>query len=424
MTREHPITPPMTFPETGRPREDILRELRERKAGDIDWRGGRAPVFVFKADEEVDRVGREAFVEYFAENALGATSAFPSVRGLEQEVVGMALDLFRAPPGAAGFMSTGGSESILLAVQTCRKSERERRGQPRHHGNIVAPETLHPAFDKAASLMDLEIRRVPVRADLRADVGALEAAIDGDTILLVGSAPNFPYGMIDPIAELSEIALRRQVWLHVDACVGGYLAPFARRLGRPVPEFDFSLPGVRSISADLHKYGFCPKPASTVLYRSATDAAFQPFDFSGWPSGRFITSTVVGTRPAGGVAAAWAVLQHLGAEGYLRVAERLLGGIDQYRQALSAIPGLFVVGEPDLAIVAYGAHDLDAYAIATQMARRGWQPGLLRRPRAVHRMMSMLHIDTMAHYLDDLRWAVAELRALPPAPARPLEVRY
>ena len=173
MAHEHPITPPMAFPETGRPRADILRELHERKAGDIDWRGGRAPVFVFKAEDEVDRVGREAFVEYFAENALGATSAFPSVRGLEQEVVAMALNLFHAPPGAAGFMSTGGSESILLAVQTCRKFERERRGQPRHHGNIVAPETLHPAFDKAASLMDLEIRRVPVRADLRADVSGL-----------------------------------------------------------------------------------------------------------------------------------------------------------------------------------------------------------------------------------------------------------
>ena len=227
----------MAFPEKGRARADILRELHERKANDIDWRGGRAPVFVFKAEDEVDRMGREAFVEYFAENALGATSAFPSVRGLEQEVIAMALDLFHAPPGAAGFMSTGGSESILLAVQTCRKFERDRRGQPRHHGNIVASETLHPAFDKAASLMDLEIRRVPVRADLRADVAALEAAIDADTILLVGSAPNFPYGMIDPIAELSDIALRHQVWLHVDACVGGYLAPFARRLGaHPIPD--------------------------------------------------------------------------------------------------------------------------------------------------------------------------------------------
>jgi glutamate/tyrosine decarboxylase-like PLP-dependent enzyme len=161
---------------------------------------------------------------------------------------------------------------------------------------------------------------VPVRADLRADVAGISAAIDADTILIVGSAPNFPYGMVDPIGELSELALRHDLWLHVDACVGGYLAPFAQRLGRPVPDFDFSLPGVRSISADLHKYGFCPKPASTVLYRDAAFAALQPFEFAGWPSGRFDDNSRVR-----GPQAAWrpqAVLHHLGVDGYLRVAER------------------------------------------------------------------------------------------------------
>jgi sphinganine-1-phosphate aldolase len=233
------------------------------------------------------RVGREAFVEYFAENALGGSSAFPSVKGLEQEVVAMALDLFRAPAGAAGFMSTGGSESILLAVHTARRFARARRGDARHHGNLVASETLHPAFDKAAALMDLEIRRVPVRSDLRADVAGIEAAIDADTILLVGSAPNFPYGMVDPIGELSEIAQRHDLWLHVDACVGGYLAPFAQRLGRPVPDFDFSLPGVRSISADLHKYGFCAKGASTLFFRDQrADHRLHRLERSGHPSRR------------------------------------------------------------------------------------------------------------------------------------------
>ena len=223
----------MAFPEHGRPADDILRDLRALKVGDVHWQGGRSPAFVFKASDAVETLGRDAFVEYFTENALGAGSAFPSVRQLEQQVVAMALSLLHAPEGAAGFMSTGGSESILLAVQACRRSERQRRGNPQHRGNIVAPETLHPAFDKAAELMDLPIRRVPVGADLRADVAAMAAAVDDDTILLVGSAPSFPYGMVDPIAELSRIALDRGVWLHVDACVGGYLAPFARQLGRP-----------------------------------------------------------------------------------------------------------------------------------------------------------------------------------------------
>ena len=414
----------MRFPQQGRAADEILRELRELKISDVFWQGGRAPAFVFKGDAEVDAIGRAAFAEYFAENALGATSAFPSVRRLEQEVVAMALDLFNAPEGAAGFMTTGGSESILLAVHASRQQARQRRAQPRHCGNIVAPETLHPAFDKAALLMDLQIRRVPVGPDLRADLAAIEAAIDDDTVLLVGSAPNFPYGMVDPIAGLSEIALARDLWLHVDACVGGYLAPFARQLGRPVPAFDFALPGVRSLSADLHKYGFCPKPASTVFYRSAELAALQPFSFDGWPSGRFVTGTAVGTRPAGGVAAAWAVLQFLGAEGYQRIAAQMLAGVDRYVAGLRAIDGLHIIGEPDLAIVAWGSDTLDAYAIAKQLALKGWQPSLLKRPRAVHRMMSMLHVDSLDDYLTDLRGAVNQLRAADTDNGQALQARY
>ena len=158
--------------------------------------------------------------------------------------------------------------------------------------------------------MDLEVRRVPVGADFRADVAALDAAIDADTIMLVGSAPNFPYGGIDPIAELGQLAERRDVWLHVDACVGGYLAPFAKRIGREIPDFDFTVPQVASLSADLHKFGFCPKPASTVFYRDADKAQHHHFDFNEWPNGRFVTGTLVGTRPAGGVAGAWATFQY------------------------------------------------------------------------------------------------------------------
>lgn len=424
LPREMLIPPIIKFPEQGMAPERVLAELRRRKQGDVAWQGGRSPAFVFKANSTVDALGRDAFVEYFAENALGAFSAFPSVRGLEQEVVAMALDLFHGPEDAAGFMSTGGSESILLAVQACRKRAREQRGEPRHCGNIVASETLHPAFDKAASLMDLTIRRVPVDQDWRADIKAMEAAIDDDTILLVGSAPNFPYGMIDPIAELSRIALARSLWLHVDACVGGYLAPFARMLGRPLPAFDFELEGVCSMSADLHKYGFAPKPASTVLYRSADLAAYQPFEYNDWPSGRFLTTTVVGTRPAGGVAAAWATLRHLGKAGYCSITQELLAGIDEYRVALGDIEELYIVGEPDLAIVAFGARNLDAYAIAKQLATRGWLPSLVKRPRAIHRMMSMLHVETQAQYLHDLKDAVVIVRREGNGESAKMDARY
>ena len=399
------------LPERGRDAQDVLQQLRAFKAGDADWTHGRVPLFVFKADDALDDLGRSAFFEYFSENALGGGRAFPSVKRMEDELVQMALGLFHAPAEARGFMSTGGTESIVQAVQTCRNWSRRQRGDAAHRGNLVLSETAHPAFDKAARLMDLPVRRVPVRPDLRMDLAAIDAAIDADTLLVVGSAPNFPYGVIDPIAELSALALRRGVWLHVDACVGGYLAPFVRQIGRAIPEFDFTLPGVASLSADLHKFGFCPKPASTVFYRDADKAAQHGFDFDGWPNGRFVTNTLVGTRPAGGVAAAWATFQYLGAEGYRRIAAELMGFVDRYREGIAAIPGLKVLAEPQLSIVAWGSDEVDVFRVAEHMAARGWLPGLLQRPRAVHRMMSMIHAPSLAQYLADAADAVAAVRA-------------
>lgn len=395
----------------GRAREEVLSELRSFKAGDIDWTHGRAPLFVFKGDDQAHEVGREAFFEYFSENALGAKRAFHSVRRMEEEVVDMALDLFQAPESGRGFMTTGGTESIIQAVQTCRDWTREQRGKPGLRGNIVAPESLHPAFDKAARLMDLDIRRAPVGLDFRADVGAMEALIDENTLMLVGSAPCFPYGVIDPIAEIGALAEQHGLWLHVDACVGGYLAPFARRIGRDIPDFDFSVPAVTSISADLHKFGFCPKPASTVFYRDPDKARLHAFDFNAWPNGRFSTATIVGTRPAGGVAAAWATMQFLGVEGYERVARELMEFIDRYKAGVGAIDGLQVLGRPHLSIVAFGAQDFDIFAVAERLSAKGWLPGLVQRPKAIHRMMSLLHAPSLDEYLADLRECVAAVRA-------------
>jgi len=400
---KHPL------PRTGRASEAIADDLVSLKGNDADWQNGRVPLFVFRGDSSAYEVGRAAFNEYFTENALGATRAFPSVKTMEQEVIGMALDLFHAPDGAAGFMSTGGSESIVLSVLACRNHARAQRHDPAHRGNIVAANSVHPAFDKAARMMDLQVRRVAVDPSFRADVGAIEAAIDSDTIMIVGSAPCFPFGTFDPIDALSELAQRRSVWLHVDACVGGYLAPFARSIGRKIPAFDFALSGVNSISADLHKYGYCPKPASTVLYRSAELAAYQPFDFDQWPNGKFVTPTIVGTRPAGAVAGAWATMNYLGWEGYERLAKELLDAIDHYKQSINAIDDLTVLGEPELSIVAFSGPTIDIFAVADAMQQRQWQPGLLQQPRAIHRMMSMLHVDSMDQYLADLRAVVKEV---------------
>jgi len=399
-----------TLPEKGRSRGDVLAQMRALKAGDADWQHGRVPLFVFKATDELSEVGRDAFMEFFTENALGGKRAFPSVKKMEDAVVDMALSLFHAPEDAVGFMSTGGTESIIQAVQTCRDWNRKRRGDAKHRGNIVAAHSVHPAFDKGAKLMDLEVRRVPVGADFRADPAAMEAAIDADTIMLVGSAPCFPYGVIDPIADLAAVARRRDVWLHVDACVGGYLAPFAKQIGRDIPDFDFAVPGVASMSADLHKFGFCPKPASTVFYRDADKARHHSFDFSDWPNGRFLTGTLVGTRPAGGVAGAWATFQYLGQEGYREIAKKLMGFIDDYRRGLEGIEGLRVVGNPHLSIVAFTADDVDVFRVAEAMEKRGWLPGLLQQPKAIHRMLSLIQAPSLDEYLADLKAALAAVR--------------
>lgn len=411
----------LKFPQAGSKRVEVEAALAAMAEGDADWRGGRVPLFVFGAGQEVSDVGRAAFNAYFTENALGGSRAFPSVKRMEQEVVAMGLDLFHGPASAAGFMTTGGTESIVLAVQAARDWARARRGDPSARGNLVLPMTAHPAFDKAARLMDLEVRRVGLRADLRADPAAIEAALDTETIMAVGSAPCFPYGVVDPIPELGEMAARRGVWLHVDACVGGYFAPFARDLGRPIPAFDLGVPGVCSLSADLHKFGFCPKPASTVFYADAARAAMQGFDLDVWPNGRFATATLVGTRPAGGVAAAWAVINFLGRDGYVAIAERLLAMKDAYVAGIHEIPGLQVFGEPDLSIIGFGAPGRDIGSVAAGMAERGWVPGLLREPPGLHMMMSLLHEPVRPRYLDDLR---AALDTAPAARNAPLQAVY
>ena len=210
---------------------------------------------------------------------------------------------------------------------------------------------------------------------------------------------------------LSRLAIDRDLWLHVDACGGGYIAPFAKQLGQPIPDFDFSLPGVRSISADLHKFGYCPKPASTVLYRNADDYSYQQFEFDEWPTGPFITPNLTNTRPGGAVAAAWAVMHHLGEEGYLEVTERLLNSVRAYKEGINAIDGLKVWGEPDLSIFTFGSDELDIFAVAERLTAKGWLVGLNREPRGIHFTMSMIHQPVREEYLADLAVAVADVKA-------------
>lgn len=400
------------FPPGGVAWPGLKAEMDRRTAGDADWKGGRTAIFFFMANEEAYDIGKRAFMAHFSENALGAARAYPGIASMERDVIDYGLDLLHAPEEGRGVFTTGGTESILLGVKSAR--DRHRAAGKGHAGkplNLVMPVSGHPAFDKAAILMDVEVRRAPLRPDRRVDVEALKALVDENTFLIVGSAPCFPHGVIDPIGEIAAFAQERGVWMHVDACVGGWVAPFFERVGRGTPVFDFRHEGVRSISADLHKFGFAPKPSSTVFFRDGADLERSTFRLGAWPSGMYTTATMSGSRPAGAVAGAWAVLNHLGTSGYEQAARDMAEMTDAYVAGIRAIPGLELWAQPDVTIVNFGSKAFDIYAVAERMRSRGWVPGLTSEPRGMHTMLSMQHAPAREAWLADMAASVDEVRA-------------
>jgi len=396
------------MPEQGSPWETLKPEMIERGSGDAKWRDGKTAVYVFNAGEDVARVQKEAYTMYMSANGLGPL-AFPSLKQMEDEVIGMGLSLLHAGPDAAGNITSGGTDSINMAIKAARDhtaATKAMTGTP----NIVAPYSVHPAFDKAAMMMSLELRRIPVAKDLLADVTAMSNAIDDNTIMLVGSAPSFPYGLIDPIEALGQVAQEKGVWLHVDACVGGYIAPFVRMNGTDIPPFDFSIPAVNSMSADLHKYGYCAKGASTVLFRSEELQQHMIFDCNDWPGGRMITPTLAGTRPGGAISAAWAVMNYLGVEGYKAKHKLVTDARENIEKGVTQL-GFSILGEPKLGIIAFTHPDEDVFAIYRQLYKKGWFTSLTTKPKALHLMLSPFHAEVTQLYLDDLKAALAAVKA-------------
>jgi len=398
-----------SFPEKGTPWEDLKSQMQTMATDDIDWRHGRNGYNVFYAGDDVLKVVKEAYGMFMSENGLNQ-GAFPSLKTMEDEVVEMALDLFKAPDGAAGSMSSGGTESILLAVKACRDRAAEI-GKDISKANIVIPYSGHPAFNKAAHYLGLEIIRTPIDDETRMPLlEPYEAAINENTIMMVGSAPAFPSGVVEQIPEMSDMALKRDIWFHVDACVGGYFAPFAERCGVELTPYNFTNPGVTSMSADLHKFGYAAKGASTVLYRTKEHMLFQRTDFNCWPSGRMVTPTFAGTRPGGGIAAAWAVMNYLGQEGYTAKAKVILETRAKMQAGLKRM-GFEIYGPSKLMIINFGLKDVDFFSLWGAMNSRGWWPGATAEPAALHMMLTPAHEAAMDDFLSDLEAAVAEARA-------------
>lgn len=399
------------FPRTGTCWEELKARMLKLRQQDVDWRHGRSPLLVYYAGEDVLAVARDAYSLFMSENAL-APAAFPSLARMEHDLIEMALDLFHAAADATGSFTSGGTESILLAMKAARDYSADRIGR-NGPAEVILPRTAHPAFDKAAQILGLETVRVDVGSDYRASPDALASAVTDKTVMLVGSAPAFPYGLIDPVSEIAELARERNIWLHVDACVGGFLAPFAKTLGFEIPDFDFSIPGVRSISADLHKYGYAAKGASFILYSHSDFHRYQHTVFSDWPKGKYFTSTLAGTRPGGAIAAAWAVVHYLGESGYLELTSRVMSTWRRYLTGIATIPDLCVVGSPHLAIFSCTSNTVDMFSVADKLSLRGWYMSRLSEPRGIHQVVNIAHESIVDEYLHDLATAVQQVRGLP-----------
>ena len=344
---------------------------------------------------------------FIATNGLGKI-VFPSIFNMEKEVIDMMLGLFSGE-GGAGHMTSGGTESIFLAITAARNWARANKpGIDRPE--IIAPFSAHPAVNKAAHYLGMEVVRVPTRDDFRADVEALSQAVTVNTVLLYGSAPAFSMGVIDPIADLGKLAAEKDLWFHVDACVGGVLGPFVRKAGYPVPMFDFSVPGVTSISADLHKSAFAAKGASTVTFRTEELQSHAKFDFEDWPSGMYSSLTFTGTNPGGAIAAAWAVMNYLGEDGYLDIARTSMEARIELQAGLEKIDGIHIWGEPDLWAVAYGSDKYDILQVVRKMWSRGWIVAPNSQPPGIHFMTTPVHAPIINEYLAALEEAIEEVK--------------
>jgi glutamate/tyrosine decarboxylase-like PLP-dependent enzyme len=409
---------PITIPPRGESPASILDRIRDLKREDVAWQDGRAWSLVYYVDDEHDQLLKAAHAELASANYLNPL-AFKSLHRMEQEVVRMTADMLHGDDDVVGVMSSGGTESILLAMFCYRQWARKHL--PRVTApEVVVPVTIHPAFDKAAELFGLTLRKAPVDENRSAMPASMEALINENTILLVASAPSYPNGVLDPIEAIAAIAEKHELPLHVDACVGGFMLPWLERLGHAVPPWDYRISGVTSISADVHKFGYGAKGASVITYRSMDKLRHQFVVTTDYPGGIYISPTLLGTRAGGPIAAAWAGMKHLGESGYLRLAEKLMDGAQRLRAGLVAIPGVRIVGNPCMNLISYATveNKPDIFVIADQLEERGWMVERQQFPDCIHLTVLPTNVDRIGEYLEDLRAAHDYAAAHPGAVAK------
>lgn len=403
---------PITLPDQGRSFDAVLDDLKAYGQQDPDYKTGRTWSLVYYLGEDYTDFLNEAGRLYASANGLNPM-AFKSLKRFESEVIRITADLLNGDDQTCGIMTSGGTESCLLAVKTYRDMARKRKKVKKPE--MIIPESAHVAWEKGAGYFDVKPVRIPLGEDFKVDTDLVRKAVNRRTVMILGSAPGYPHGVIDDIETLGQIAAEKQIPLHIDACVGGYLLPFVEALGYDIPPFDFRVPGVTSISADTHKYGFSAKGASTILYRNMDYMEHQFFVSTEWPGGVFASPGILGTRPGGAVAAAWAALQATGRKGYLENARKIMAATATLITGVNAIEGLEVVGSPQASLFAYRSVEkkLGIYAVGDQMEQRGWHIDRQQRPESLHAMVTPMHLDVAERYLADLAESVAHVRANP-----------
>jgi glutamate/tyrosine decarboxylase-like PLP-dependent enzyme len=395
------------FPQKPTSTGELLQRVQQKKQKDIQWRKGKAFCLIYHPGDEREHAIKEVFDQYYADSALNPT-AMPSLVDLETETVSMCADLFHGDEQVCGTVTSGGTESIILAVKTARDWAKKNRGIENPH--VVTADSVHPAFIKAFHLLNIDFTPVKTGSDLRADVVAMEKAIASNTILIVGSAPSYPFGVIDPIEEIAALAKLKNILCHVDACVGGFILPFIKELGYRVPPFDFSVDGVTSISADLHKYGYAPKGASVVLYKTHDLRRSQFSTYTKWAGGVYGSPTITGTRAGSNIAGGWAALRSIGKEGYLEMAKATMDVTVKIKKAVMEMPELEIMGDTDMSIVTFKSDKIDVFMLADELNKNGWHFERQQGPPSLHFTVNYIHKDVVDEFIADLRAGVAAVR--------------
>lgn len=410
-----------SIPESGIARDEVFERLGQFRDKDLDTKGGRTWAYVYDAGHpELFEIAEEAYLEYLSENALDPT-VYPSLLAIENEVVGMAASHLRAGDGVVGNFTTGGTESIMMAIKAARDWARANRPEI-SRPNVVLPVTAHAAFHKAAHYFNVETIVTPVDPSTwKADVDAMAEAVNDDTVLLVGSAVSYAHGVVDPIVELGQLALERDRFLHVDGCIGGFVLPYFRRLGAKVSDFDFTVPGVTSISMDLHKYAYTPKGASVILYRDADLRRHQLYACASWTGYTVINTTFQSTKSGGALAAAWAVMNYLGDAGYLEIFDRTYKATRAIIEGVDQMDHLEIMGRPEASLVAMTSPTVNVFEVVDEMRDRGWyvqpQLGFDVSKENIHLSVGGSSLALVPALLADLADAVAA--AHPKGPAKP-----